>query len=29
MGLVKNGRVGAAHPEDLSGDKVLRVKPRS
>lgn len=29
MGLVKNGRVIAAHPEDLSGDKALRVKPKS
>ncbi|MFI4890704.1 MAG: ABC transporter substrate-binding protein [Steroidobacterales bacterium] len=29
MGLVKNGRVVAAHPEDLSGDKALRVKPKS
>ena len=29
MGLVKNGRVVAAHPEDLEGDKALRVKPRN
>ena len=29
MGLVKGGRVVAAHPEDLEGDKALRVKPRT
>ncbi len=29
MGLVKNGRVIAAHAEDLNGDKALRVKPKS
>ena len=28
MGLVKNGRVVPAHPEDLQGDKALRVKPQ-
>ncbi len=28
MGLVKNGRVVPAHPEDLQGDKALRVKPK-
>ena len=28
MGLVKNGRIVSAHPEDLAGDKALRVKPR-
>jgi branched-chain amino acid transport system substrate-binding protein len=28
MGLVRNGRVIAAHPEDLAGDKALRVKPK-
>ena len=28
MGLVKNGRVIAAHPEDLAGDKVVRFKPK-
>jgi len=29
MGLVKGARVIAAHPEDLAGDKALRVKPKS
>ena len=29
MGLVKGGHVGLAHPEDLEGDKALRVKPKS
>ncbi len=28
MGLVKGGRVIAAHPEDLAGDEALRVKPK-
>ena len=28
MGLVKGGRVVPAHPEDLQGDKALRVKPK-
>ena len=29
MGLVKGGRVVPAHPEDLSGDKTVRVKQKS
>ena len=29
FGLVKGGRVVPAHPEDLEGDKALRVKPKS
>jgi branched-chain amino acid transport system substrate-binding protein len=29
FGVVKNGRVISAHPEDLQGDLVLRVKPKS
>jgi len=29
FGLVKAGRVGPAHPEDLEGDKALRVKPKA
>ena len=29
FGIVKDGRVLPAHPEDLQGDKALRVKPRS
>jgi branched-chain amino acid transport system substrate-binding protein len=29
FGLVKGGRVVPAHPEDLEGDKVLRVKKKS
>ena len=29
FGLVKGGRVIPAHPEDLQGDKALRVKPKS
>ena len=29
FGLVKNGRVIPAHPEDLEGEKALRVKPKS
>ena len=29
MGLVKGGRVVPAHPEDIAGDKAVRVKPRS
>ena len=28
MGLVKGGRVVPAHPEDLAGDKAVRVKPK-
>ena len=28
FGLVKGGRVVAAHPEDLAGDKAVRVKPK-
>ena len=28
FGVVKNSRVVPAHPEDLEGDKVLRVKPK-
>ncbi len=28
MGLVKAGRVVPAHPEDVAGDKALRVKPK-
>ena len=28
MGLVKDGRVQPAHPEDLAGDKAMRVKPK-
>jgi len=28
FGIVKDGRVLPAHPEDLQGDKALRVKPR-
>ena len=28
FGLVKGGRVVPAHPEDLQGDKALRVKPK-
>lgn len=27
FGVVKNGRVVAAHPEDIAGDKAVRVKP--
>lgn len=27
FGVVKNGRVIAAHPEDVAGDKAVRVKP--
>ena len=29
FGLVKGGRVIPAHPEDLQGDKALRVKPKA
>jgi branched-chain amino acid transport system substrate-binding protein len=29
FGVVRNGRVMPAHPEDLQGDLVLRVKPKS
>ena len=29
MGVVKGGRVAPAHPEDLQGDKALRVKPKA
>ena len=29
FGLVKGGRVVPAHPEDLEGDKVVRIKPKS
>jgi branched-chain amino acid transport system substrate-binding protein len=29
FGLVKGGRVVPAHPEDLEGDKVVRVKKKS
>ena len=29
FGLVKDGRVVAAHAEDVAGDKVVRTKPRS
>ena len=29
FGLVKGGRVVPAHPEDLEGDKALRVKKKS
>ncbi|HWK43409.1 MAG TPA: ABC transporter substrate-binding protein [Stellaceae bacterium] len=29
FGVVKGGRVVPAHPEDLEGDKVLRMKPKS
>jgi branched-chain amino acid transport system substrate-binding protein len=29
MGLVKGGKVIPAHPEDLAGDKALRVKPKA
>jgi branched-chain amino acid transport system substrate-binding protein len=29
FGVVKNGRVVPAHPEDLQGNKALRVKPRA
>lgn len=29
FGLVKDGRVVIAHPEDIAGDKAVRVKPRT
>jgi branched-chain amino acid transport system substrate-binding protein len=29
FGLVKGGRVVPAHPEDLEGDKALRIKPKA
>lgn len=29
FGLVKGGRVVPAHPEDLAGDKVVRMKPKA
>ena len=29
FGLVKGGRVGPAHPEDIEGDKALRIKPKA
>ena len=29
FGLVKGGRVVPAHPEDIAGDKAVRVKPRA
>lgn len=29
FGLVKDGRVVAAHPEDIAGDKAVRVKPKN
>ncbi len=29
FGLVKGGRVVPAHPEDVAGDKALRIKPKS
>ena len=29
FGLVKDGRVVPAHPEDVAGDKALRVKPHA
>ncbi|MEI2737100.1 MAG: ABC transporter substrate-binding protein [Rhodoblastus sp.] len=29
MGLVKGGRVVPAHPEDVEGDKAMRIKPKS
>ena len=28
MGIVKGGRVQPAHPEDIAGDKAMRVKPK-
>ena len=28
FGLVKGGRVSPAHPEDIEGDKALRIKPK-
>jgi branched-chain amino acid transport system substrate-binding protein len=28
MGLVKGGRVVPAHPEDVAGDKAMRIKPK-
>ena len=29
MGVVKGGKVEPAHPEDLEGDKAVRIKPKS
>ncbi len=29
FGEVKDGRVGPAHPEDVTGDKAVRIKPRA
>ena len=29
FGLVKGGRVSPAHPEDIEGDKALRIKPKA
>ena len=29
FGLVKGGRVVPAHPEDIAGDKAMRIKPKS
>ncbi|NMD08481.1 MAG: ABC transporter substrate-binding protein, partial [Phyllobacteriaceae bacterium] len=29
FGQVKNGRVVPAHPEDVAGDKAVRIKPKS
>ena len=29
MGIVKGGKVEPAHPEDLQGDKAVRIKPKS
>ena len=28
FGIVKNGRVEIAHPEDVAGDKALRIKTK-
>ena len=28
MGIVKGGRVQPAHPEDIAGDKAMRIKPK-
>ena len=28
FGVVKGGRVVVAHPEDIAGDKAVRVKPK-
>ena len=29
FGVVKGGRVVVAHPEDIAGDKAVRIKPKS